>query len=107
MNNLSKRELKTNYPVLVDDIDDHDELPVVFSVVDKSHSPYLDVSLENLYENEHNLHEHNKCNKKKDPRDHCESEEQRGFTIFFGRAETLEEKERREAEEEKVLGFLL
>lgn len=46
---MDRTKIKTSYPVLVDDIDNHDELPIVFSEVDESHSSYLDVSLENLH----------------------------------------------------------
>jgi hypothetical protein len=37
------------HPVLIDDIDNNDELAVILAVVDKSHSPNLDVPLERLH----------------------------------------------------------
>lgn len=36
------------YPVLVDDINDDDELPIVLAVVNQRHSSYLHVPFERL-----------------------------------------------------------
>lgn len=39
---------KSTYSVLVNNVDNNDELSMVFPVVDKGNSPYLHVPLENL-----------------------------------------------------------
>lgn len=37
------------YPVLIDDINDDDELPVLLAIVNQGHPPNLDVPLERLH----------------------------------------------------------
>lgn len=53
------------YPVLVDDIHDDNEPPVVLAVVDEGHAPDLHVPLENLWKNpeeeELRAEEHQNC----------------------------------------------
>lgn len=47
-NQIEEKEADVAYSVLIDDIDDHNELPVILSIVHESHSPNLHISLERL-----------------------------------------------------------
>lgn len=46
--NLIEKKGKRRYSVLVKDVDNDDEFPIVLAVVNESHPPDLDVSLERL-----------------------------------------------------------
>ena len=55
-----KKKEGEGYPVLVKDVDDDDELPVVLSVVDESHPSDLDVPLERLSKQQQQKQKQNK-----------------------------------------------
>jgi hypothetical protein len=92
---------------LIDDIDNNDELAVILAVVDKSHSPNLDVPLERLHMKKKTQHRGSvrKTNQVIEQRIFSEAKQRRWknpLTIFGRSAKTRRREATAEGEERAV-----